>query len=109
ASITPSFIPGDKATTRADWEYATLSSQRAMRISTGLRSAPTAMGISGHKSRTSNTIGTRRKSFTARAGITTVRGVLVAKTTFGRVLIPTYDAQIANNTNDSTRRKLLID
>lgn len=48
---------------------------------TGFLSAPTAMGISGHRSRTSNTMRARLRRAAQMAGNAIDRGVLVANMT----------------------------
>src|SRR5690554_4594657 len=74
-------MPGDKATTAAELLYAQRSNFFATHCRTGFFKAPIAIGISGHKSRTSNTIGTFNLRAVKTAGSAIVKGVLVAKTT----------------------------
>jgi hypothetical protein len=73
-------MPGDRAMTWADRRYAHASSRPAAHRLTGERSTPSAIGSCGHTSRTSSTIGARRRSAAHAPGIATVSGVLVATT-----------------------------
>src|SRR5690554_268138 len=74
-------MPGDKATTACELWYAQYSNLRAKKRSTGFFRAPTAIGISGHKSRTSKTNGIFFLRDAGTAGKAIVNGVLVAKMT----------------------------
>ena len=78
AATTPSRIPGDSAFTWAEPRYTVRSSSRATRCSAGLGSAPIWIGASGHRSRTSNTSGVRKRLEAASAGRAMVSGGEVA-------------------------------
>ncbi|MFO0636707.1 MAG: hypothetical protein U0168_28065 [Nannocystaceae bacterium] len=100
---TPSAIAGESATMRdAPW-YAAHSRPDAAARSNGLRSAPMAMGNSGHRSRTSNTIGARRPTRAASPGSAMVSGVLVAKTTSAFCSSATAVAATAKRANAAMR------
>src|SRR6478609_8364307 len=77
AAAIPSAIPGESATILRARRYAYLSSALASIMSQRLRSFPLAIGISGHRSRTSKTTGVRRNNVAITAGIIIVSGVLV--------------------------------
>ena len=81
AEVTEVAMPGDNATMLSEIEYACLSSFLASQMRNRFRRSPSDMGTVGQASRTSKTTGTRRRKWATDAGIATVNGVLVAKTT----------------------------
>ena len=64
-----------------------------------------AIGSSGHRSRTSNTIGTRCPRLETRPGTAIVSGVLVANTTSARSASATRVDAMANFANAAMRAR----
>ena len=96
---------------RSAVRYASLSSHLAAILLTGSLMIPIAIGISGHRSRTSNTSAARVRNLAYAAGITIVRGVLVANSTSGFISAssgPCSDCKLEECTNPSDRSHLII-
>ena len=67
-----------------------------------------AIGTSGHRSRTSNTVGIRLLLAAQSAGIAMVKGVLVAKTTSPPNFVAFDIARAANRVKAAIRRGMPI-
>src|SRR5690606_32733995 len=80
------------------------SKWRAALRETGFCSAPTAIGISGQRSRTSNTMGICSRRFARTPGIAIVRGVLEARTISPPRVVARRALTCANLAKDLERR-----
>ena len=105
-AATPSAMPGDSAITCAEAWYASHSTgARDPDRDAGCVRAPTAIGISGHRSRTSNTIGARRTTRATMPGRAIVSGVELASTTSAGTRAASSVARSANRTKAPMRAR----